>query len=222
MALVKANPPGIPAVGDGKPTPDGPASGLPPLIETGPSVEDLLAALDAEESTTRRSAARALATHPEAAMALCDRVEIERSPSVRVVLFTTLIRLQSPEIAARLAGLLRSEDVALRNGAIEALQEMPAAVAPSLRALLADPDSDVRLFAVNILGALCHESAPEWLVEVIASEPHVNVCAAAVDALAEVGRPEAVPALQALRARFPDEPFMTFAIDTAVRRIEGR
>lgn len=182
----------------------------------------LLAQLSAEESGTRRAAARELAHHPDAAMALCDRLAAETSPSVRAVLFTSLIKLQSPEVAARLAEHLRSEDAPLRNAAIEALGEMPAAIAPHLRRLLADADSDVRIFAVNILGTLRHADAPEWLAEVVRAEPHVNVCAAAVDALAEVGGLDAVEALDALRARFPAEPFMTFAIDTAIRRIRGQ
>lgn len=181
----------------------------------------LLADLSAAESGTRRAAARELSNHPEAAMTLCDRLDVEASPSVRAVLFTSLIRLQTPEVAGRLAAYLRSDDVPLRNGAIEALQEMPDAVAPHLRALLADADSDVRIFAVNILGALRHLNAPEWLAEVVRHEPHVNVCAAAVDALAEVGGLEAVDALEGLRARFAGEQFMAFAIDTAIRRIRG-
>lgn len=187
----------------------------------GRDLATLCADLSSDDSSVRRGAARALANHPEAAIALCDRLEVEGSPSVRAVLFTTLIRLQSPEVAYRLSALLRSDDAPLRNGAIEALQEMPDAASAPLRQLLADSDSDVRIFAVNILGALRHADAPLWLAEVVQSDPHVNVCAAAVDALAEIGGLEAVDALQALRLRFPEEAFMTFAIDTAIRRIRG-
>lgn len=185
-------------------------------------VATLLVGLASADSGTRRSAARDLAHYPEAAAALCDRLEVEASPSVRAVLFTSLIKLQSPEVAARLAEHLRSDDAPLRNGAIEALQEMPAAIAPHLRRLLADDDSDVRIFAVNILGALRHADAPEWLAEVVRAETHVNVCAAAVDALAEVGGLNEVGALEDLRTRFPQQAFMSFAIDTAIRRIKGQ
>lgn len=187
----------------------------------GRDLASLLGDLAAEESGVRRAAARELANHAEAAMALCDRLEVEASPSVRAVLFTSLIRVQSPQVAARLADHLRSDDAPLRNGAIEALGEMPEAIAPHVQKLLSDPDSDVRIFAVNILGTLRHASAPQWLAGVIRDEPHVNVCAAAVDALAEAGGLEAVELLEALRARFPGEAFMAFAIDTAIRRIRG-
>ena len=155
-------------------------------------------------------------------MDLCDRLEVEASPSVRAVLFTTLIQLQSPDVAARLADLLRSDDVPLRNAAIEALQEMPDAVAPHFERLLADDDSDVRIFAVNILATLRHARASEWLIDVMRTDPHVNVCAAAVDGLTEVGGPEALPDLEDLRHRFAGNAFMEFAIDAAMRRIRGQ
>jgi HEAT repeat protein len=179
----------------------------------------LLVDLGAKEAGVRRNAARALVAHQDSAMALCDRLTVETSPSVRAVLFSSLIHLQSPSVAVRLAEFLRSDDAPLRNAAIEALQEMPDAVAPHLQALLADDDSDVRIFAVNILAALRHHQAPEWLAAVVRSDPHVNVCAAAVDGLAEVGGPEAAEDLRQLRQRFAGNAFMEFAVDTAMRRI---
>lgn len=193
-----------------------PLPGAPP--------RDLAAALSdltAAEPSVRRAAIRDLAAYPDAAMDLCDLLEGEASPSVRAVLFSTLIHLQSPTVAGRLAELLRSDDVPLRNAAIEALQEMPDAVAPHLQRLLTDDDSDVRLFAVNILAVLRHVQAPEWLAAVVRSDPHVNVCAAAVDGLAEVGGAEVLGDLAALRQRFAGNAFMAFAIDAAMLRIRG-
>jgi HEAT repeat protein len=99
---------------------------------------------------------------------------------------------------------------------------MPDEVAPHVESMLADPDSDVRIFAVNVLAGLRHPMVPEWLHRVVARDRHVNVCAAALDALAEVGEPDAVPALEALAARFSDVTFIKFAVDAAVRRIRGR
>ena len=118
--------------------------------------------------------------------------------------------------------MLRSEDANLRNGAIEALQQMPDEVAPHVETILAHPDSDVRIFAVDVLSALPHPMVPEWLRRVVTLDPHVNVCAAALDALAEAGQPDVIPALEALADRFPDVAFMRFAADAAIRRIRGR
>jgi len=194
----------------------------PESASVGRSLNDLLADLGAADAVSRRQAARELATHPKAAPAMCGLLEDERDGSVRSVIFTSLIRLKTRTVVELLAPHLRSEDAALRNAVVEALQEMPEAIEPFMESLLNDQDSDVRISAVTILGALPHPRAPEWLSGVIRSDPHINVCAAAVDCLAEVGDEAAIPLLQALTQRFPDEPFIDFAVSAAIRRIEGQ
>ncbi|MCJ2069366.1 HEAT repeat domain-containing protein [Methylobacterium sp. J-030] len=184
-------------------------------------LQALTAALASPESAERRRAARDLGAFPEAGPILCAHLGGEAAASVRAVILTTLIRLKSPAVVAGLLPLLRSEDSALRNAAIEALQEMPAEVEPHVAALLSDPDSDVRILAVNMVSLLPHPKAPDWLAEVVARESHVNVCAAAVDGLAEIGDASAVAPLRALAARFPEVPFIRFAAAAAIRRIGG-
>jgi HEAT repeat protein len=181
----------------------------------------LKAALAAPEAGERRRAARELGAFPEAGPLLCAHLARESAASVRAVILTTLIRLKSPAVVEGLLPLLRSEDSALRNAAIEALQEMPMEVEPHVADLLADPDSDVRILAVNMLSLLPHPKAPDWLAEVVAREAHINVCAAAVDGLAEIGNERAIAPLQALAARFPEVPFIRFAAAAAIRRIGG-
>jgi HEAT repeat protein len=152
---------------------------------------------------------------------MCGRLEGERDASVRSVIFTSLIKLKTRTVVELLAPYLRSEDAALRNAVVEALQEMPEDIEPFMDSLLSDPDSDVRISAVTILGALAHPRVPEWLSQVIQSDPHINVCAAALDCLAEAGDEEAVPLLEGLAHRFPDEPYINFAVAAAIRRIKG-
>jgi hypothetical protein len=57
------------------------------------------------------------------------------------------------------------------------------------------------------------------LIEVIQNEPHVNVCATAVDLLSELASEAALAPLQALKLRFADEPYLQFAVDLAIQRI---
>lgn len=187
--------------------------------EAVPDLPELLRRLDSGDATVRRGAARHLGVHPGAVDTLCDRLERESDPAVREVILLSLIANASSHVAERLIADLRIDDAGLRSGVIEALQTMPEALAPHVEALLADPDSDIRVFAVNILATAPLRRAPSWLIGVIERDPHVNVCAAAADALAEIGGPEAVAPLRALAARFPDEPFLAFAIETALRRI---
>jgi len=54
---------------------------------------------------------------------------------------------------------------------------------------------------------------------VIAKDPAVNVCAAAVDLLAEVGTTRARAPLLALKLRFGTEPYIGFAADLALKRL---
>jgi hypothetical protein len=184
--------------------------------------ERWVADLTSGDSAIRRRAAHALSRMPDAVPVVCAHLANERSLSVRSIILTGLIINRSPSVVAGLLPLLRSEDANLRNGAIEALQQMPDEVAPHVDAMLADADSNVRIFAIDVLAALPHPMVPEWLCRVVKSDPHVNVCAAALDALAEAGNPEVIPALEELGDRFFDVAFIRFAVDVAIRRIGRR
>jgi len=181
-----------------------------------------IADLASADASIRRRAAHALCQLPDAVPVLWAHLVNEWSLSVRSIILTGLIVHKSPAVVTGLLPLLGGEDANLRNGAIEALQQMPDEVAPHVEAMLADPDSDIRIFAVDVLSALPHPMVPEWLRRVVTLDPHVNVCAAALDALAEAGQPEVIPALEKLADRFSDVAFIQFAVDAAIRRIRGR
>ena len=171
--------------------------------------------------TARRWAARDLLACPDASETLAARLTLEYDSSVREIILTTLTRLGDDIAVKALVDCLRSEDVALRNEAIEAMKHLPDEVAPIMQALLADLDSDVRIFAVNILESLRHPQVEEWLIDVIEREPHLNVCGAAVDLLGETGTPRSLNALASLKKRFPDEPYIQFAANLAIKHIGG-
>jgi HEAT repeat protein len=187
-----------------------------------PAPPEAAAAPVESDIAARRRGVRELAGMPGAVPELCARLGSEAEPSVREVILVSLIELKSPATVEGLLPYLRSDDTALRNAVIEALHEMPEQLEPHFEALLADPDSDVRIFAVNILGTLAHAKAPYWLTQVIIHDPHVNVCSAAVDYLAGMGDEAAIAPLEALPARFPDVPFIAFAANVAIRNIRGQ
>ena len=180
---------------------------------------DLFLSLKDDSATTRRWAARDMLHCPNAAAALVQHLQSEQELPVREVILSTLTQLGDATAVAGLVDCLRSEDAALRNEAIEAMKLLPDEVAPMMMGLLADPDSDVRIFTVNILESLCHPDVESWLIEVITSDPHINVCATAVDLLSEVGTRAALEPLAQLKARFGDEPYIQFAANLALRRI---
>jgi len=179
----------------------------------------LVAALDHPNATTRRWAARDLTDCPGVSAALVNRLRREDDISVREVILTTLTSLGDHVAVEGLVDCLRSEDVALRNEAIEAMKQLPDEVATIMRGLLADASPDVRIFAVNILESLRHPDVESWLITVIEQDPHINVCSTAVDLLGETGSAKAREPLQRLKARYADQPYIQFAADVALKRI---
>ena len=175
----------------------------------------------APDASTRRWAVRDMINCPDASDALIKLLQREQDSSVREIILTTLTQIGDEVAVAGLVSYLRSEDVALRNEAIEAMKQLPGSVAPIMGNLLKDPDPDVRIFAVNILESLRHGLVEQWLHEVIVQDQHVNVCATAVDLLGEVGTSFSRDALERLKARFPEEPYITFAANLALKRISG-
>ncbi len=179
----------------------------------------LVGQLNEANAEARRWAARDLADCPDSSDALVARLRIEQDESVREIIFTTLTRIGDSTAVKGLVEFLRSEDAALRNEAIEAMKQLPDAVASIMQGLLNDADSDVRIFAVNILESLRHPDVERWLSDVIEHDTHVNVCATAVDLLGEVGSRAVLEPLLRLKSRFAREPYIQFAADLAIKRI---
>ena len=182
-------------------------------------LDDPVEALLSPEPVMRRSAARRLSAIQGSEAALLARLAEETDPGVREALLLSIMEIGSEPAARGLAELIRCEDAALRNAAIETLASMPREAAPLMDRLLADDDPDVRTLACNLLQMMAHPSAAEWLTLVVGRDQHPNVCAAAVDGLAEVGSPACIPALDSLARRFPDDPFLQFAIDAVRSRL---
>jgi len=196
--------------------PSGPAApsapGKPASIET----------LTRGSDDDRWTAARAAASDPAAAAVLGDAVARERNPRVREAMFTSLSRIGTPASAEALLPLLRSDDSALRTGALDALRAMKDAVRPYVADLVRDPDSDVRLLACELVRTLPSEDASALLCALLDAEREPNVCASAVEVLAEVGGADALPALARCKDRFRGVPFLAFSIMVAADRIRSQ
>jgi HEAT repeat protein len=177
------------------------------------------AGLSSPDPEVRWSSARALGGRAEAVSALAAALGAERVPRVREAIMTALIRVGDEASVLTLLPCLRSQDAGLRATAIEALQSLPDATAPFMAALLADADSDVRILATELARNMPAKNATSILCGLLENESHPNVCAAAIDVLAEVGTRDAIPALKACAARFPNTPFLKFAVSTTIARI---
>jgi len=178
--------------------------------------------LRAGASDERWAAARALAGRPEAAPALGAALLAEEDARVREAILTALARIGTPESAGFIAPLVRSDDAERRTAALDALRAMPQVLETEMTRLLDDPEADVRLLACDLARDMEAPVATAMLCGLLAREPEANVCAAAVDVLAECGGPEALPALAECAKRFADVPFLVFATRVAGDRIRAQ
>jgi hypothetical protein len=180
-----------------------------------------VACLGAADAARRRDAARALAGDAAAIAALMGRLQCESEPNVRAALFASLAA-GGPGAAALITPFLHSDDPGVRAGAIDALKSLEAEAAAAIDALLANADADLRLLAIEVVRGWPALLATPRLLRVLLHDSHVNVCAAALDVAAETGTAELLGALKRLRLRFPDQPFIHFAANVALARIQAQ
>ncbi|OBS50773.1 hypothetical protein A8B73_20020 [Methylosinus sp. 3S-1] len=171
----------------------------------------------------RLDAAHSLVAFGEvAAEALCAALLNEADDALRDAIAVSLARVGGRNVVIGVAPMLRSDDPAIRNIAVDILKELPHDVAPLMETLLADPDADVRILLVNVLGSLRHAKVEQWLIGVVDRDEHVNVVAAAIEALVEIGGAGARGALSRAADRFSHEPFIVFSAESALHHISSR
>jgi HEAT repeat protein len=88
--------------------------------------------------------------------------------------------------------------------------------------LLRDADADVRGLACDLARQVPTAEANALLSERLDQDPEANVCAAAIDVLAEIGDASSATALRRCADRFADRPFLGFAIRIALDRIAAQ
>ncbi len=175
----------------------------------------VLAMLDEASADRRSLAARRLVGIPDALPQLGAALARETDGRVREAILSTIATFDQQAAFDAVLPLLRSDDAALRAAALDTLKCMPVTGASRLGALLTDDDPDVRILACEIARDLSSPEPPVLLRRVIESDPLVNVCAAAIDALSDIGSAADIPALERCLARFPGEPFLRFAVEAA-------
>src|ERR1700743_3206168 len=160
-----------------------------PLIKKNPESAPAAPASAAATATDQRWAAARSDTADVPALAAS--LAKERDPRVQEALFTALSRIATEESARAVLPFLGSDDSGLRTRALAALRAMPAAAKPCLPQLLADPDADVRLLACDLVRDM--RGAEGLLYTLLDTEREANVCAAAVEVLAEIADARALP-----------------------------
>ena len=114
------------------------------------------------------------------------------------------------------------DDAKSRTAALDALKLMPGIARAHFPDLLHDPDPDIRLLACDLARIVPERETAELLARVAQTDKLPNVCAAAIDVLAEIGTAAQLPALALSAARFPAEPFLAFSARIAAEHIRAR
>ena len=187
----------------------------PPAVDAASAFASLENGTDDE----RWAAARVVSQMTGGIAALAKALASERDRRVREAILTSLARAATPESVQALLPLVRSDDAQLRTGALDALRATKDAVRPYLPSLLRDRDVDVRLLACELARNLPADEASRVLCELLDHETEPNVCGAAVEVLAEVGGPEALPSLARCADRFRGTPFLDYSIKVTTDRI---
>jgi HEAT repeat protein len=182
---------------------------------------EILESLVHPNSDERWAAARDAASVAGGGAALVAALPREADPRVREAMFTSLARIGTPAAADAVISLLRSDDANLRGGALDALRIMVPQVHELLPQLLIDRDTDIRILSCELARVLEGAEATRLLCRVLDQDTEANVCAAAVEVLAEVAGPQALPSLQACALKFGSTPFLAFAIQVVIERLNS-
>jgi len=117
--------------------------------------------------------------------------------------------------------LLKLSNAFVRNLGICILQDYGKEIKYYIVKFLIGDDYDLRIFAINVLGDVNFAESRDMLIELLENEENINVAMTAVDYMAEIGQPEDVELLKAVKERFKDEAYAKFAIDAAIESIEA-
>ena len=187
-----------------------------------PDAVDVLRLLSSASADERWAAARAASNMAGGVCAIAAALPKERDPRVREAMFTSLTRHGTAESVDAIIDQLRSDSASLRAGALDALRILAGTAPQLLPRLLSDKDTDVRILSCELARSLPNAEATRLLCALLTAEREINVCAAAVDVLAEVGSSEALAALDECARRFGDSPFIAFAIKIVTERISSQ
>ncbi|HXP67339.1 MAG TPA: HEAT repeat domain-containing protein [Steroidobacteraceae bacterium] len=193
-----------------------------PAADEGREPGDALKSLADPDSDRRWRAARDAVNLDGGDAALAAALPAEKDARVREAMFTGLARLGTPTAVEAVTAQLRSDDANVRSGALEALRIMIPQVHDLLPRLLADPDTDIRILSCELARSMESAEATQLLCTVLDKDADENVCAAAVEVLAEVGGPEALPSLENCALKFGSSPFLSFAIKAVIERLAAQ
>jgi HEAT repeat protein len=121
----------------------------------------------------------------------------------------------------KIMDLLKLDNAYARNLGISMLRNFGDTIKYYIVKFLIGDDRDLRIFAINVLGDVNFSESRDMLVELLQNEKDINVAMTAVDYLAEIGEVDDIELLKSLKERFAGDFYVEFAVDSAIKSIEG-
>ena len=181
-------------------------------------VESVLAQLKSDQSSDIRDAAFFAGDHviAEAVPDLC-RLVCSTNIGIQEAAEYALRKIRGQNVIENLLPILQSEEVAVRNVAMDILREIGVDSIESMRPYLKGEDADIRIFITDILGHCASHKSADLLAEALLRDPEVNVRYQAAVSLGDLAYPESVAPLS--RAMH-DEEWVQFAVVEALAKIK--
>lgn len=146
---------------------------------------------------------------------LVKRIEFQ-NPGVQEAVDAALRKIGGQAVLFSVLPLLRSEDPAIRNIAMDLLREVGKCDVPALTELLKDEDPDLRIFGADILGSTGSALTVTPLCHALLRDPETNVRYQAAVSLGELGYSEAA---ESLGMALKDEEWVQFSVIEALTKI---
>jgi len=184
-------------------------------------LDKLLRDLESEDDVIRRDASEELGASG-AALAIPVLIRALEDPviAVREAAADGLAAIGGQAVCRQVVPLMASDNTALRNFGLEILKALGADAIDALIACCSSPSSDIRKFALDVLGKIGEVSeinATGLLVGML-DDANINVAGAAAEALGRVGDATALPSLV---AHLTGESWLQCSILHAIGRIGG-
>ncbi len=149
-----------------------------------------------------------------------DNEEADKRVSTKVA---SVISNMDPDEAPieKIMDLLKLNNAYVRNLGISILRDFGDSIKYYIVKFLIGDDRDLRIFAINVLGDVDFAESRDMLVELLETETDINVAMTAVDYMGEIGEEEDILLLESLKERFSGDFYAEFAVDGAIKMIEG-
>lgn len=128
----------------------------------------------------------------------------------------SLRKIGGPAVVQAVIPMLRSENVPVRNLAMDLLRELGRSDLAAVEKLLHDEDADIRIFAADILGSMRSARVVAPLCTALLQDPEVNVRYQAAVSLGILAFPESA---RCLNTSLGDEEWVQFAAIEALTKI---